>query len=161
MLSSARRDSITSISAGTSIFAFGGARGGFSTMISVEAWALSPRESVQVTLTAIAPGGTPAVFSAAESPVPETVPPLAVQPATEAGTPSGLVHLADKFTLAPTGTLIALAKIDMVGRFLGGSGSRDRVGRFLGGGGFMVKLAEQLARLFSFSSASVTLAVTA
>jgi hypothetical protein len=102
---------------------------------------------VQVALTAIAPGDTPAVLSVAEPPVLETVPPLAVQPATLTGTRSGLVQLADKFTVPPAGTLIGLAEI-------------DRVGGFIGGSGFMVKSAEQLASLFFFALASVTWAVT-
>jgi hypothetical protein len=102
---------------------------------------------VQVALTAIVPGDTPAVLSVAEPPVPETAPSIDVQVEIVTGTPSGLVQLADKSTVLPAGTLIGLAKIDIVGGFFGGSG-------------FTVKLAEQLASLFFFSLASVTWAVT-
>ena len=93
--------------------------------------ALSPRESVQLAVTAIAPGDTPAVFSVAEAPVPETVPLIEVQVATLTGTPSGLVQLAVKATVPPAATLAGLAAIDIVGMFFGG-------------GGFTMKSAEQL-----------------
>src|ERR1035438_3541349 len=142
MLLRARRASTTLISG-----LGGGGGGGGSTSTSVEAGAFTPRESVQVALTAIAPGNAPAVLTVAEPPVPETVPPLAVQLATETGTPSGLVQLADKFTVPPDCRLAGLAEREMVGGFFGGSG-------------FTMKLAEQLASLFFFSLASVTRAVT-
>jgi hypothetical protein len=103
---------------------------------------------VQVALAATAPGEAPALLSAAEPPVPETVPPTDVQVEIVTGTPSGLVQWADKSTVPPAGTFIGLAEIDIVGGFFGGSG-------------FTVKLAEQLASLFFFFSlASVTWAVT-
>jgi hypothetical protein len=98
---------------------------------------------VQVALTVIEPGDAPAVFSVAEPPVPVTVPPLDVQLETVTGTLSGLVQLADKFAVPPTGRLVGLAEMDMVGGFLGGSG-------------FTVKFDELLASLFFFSLASVT-----
>src|SRR5271156_5932062 len=132
MLCSARRASTTSIGAG-----------GFSTVTAVEARVLSPRESVQVALTAISPGEASAVSSMAESPLPETVPPSDVQAETVTGTPSGLVQLADRFTVPPARALTGLAVIDIAG------------GRF-GGKGFTVKSAEQITWLFFFSLVSVT-----
>jgi len=95
----------------------------------------------------IEPGDVPVVFSVAELPLPETVPPLAVQLPTETPTLSGLLQLADKFTVPPAYRLVGLAEIEMVGGFLGGSG-------------FTVKFAEQLATLLFFSLASVARAVT-
>jgi len=97
--------------------------------------------------TVIAPGDAPVAASVAEAPLPEIVPPLDVQLATVTGTPSGLVQLADKFTVPPTSTLVGLAEMETVGGFFGGNG-------------FTVKLAEQVASLFFFSLASVTRAVT-
>src|SRR5271167_4799779 len=88
---------------------------------------------MQVALTVIEPGEAPAVLSVAAAPALETVPPLAFQSATETGTPSGLVQLADRFTVSPAGTLIGLAETDSVGGFLGA--------------GFMMKSAEQLTSL--------------
>jgi hypothetical protein len=112
------------------------------------AWAVKPRESVQVAPTLIVPGDAPVVFSVAELPLPEMVPLVAVQLETETGTPSGLVQLQVTVALAPACTLAGLAEQLMVGGFFGGSG-------------FTVKGAEQLASLFFFSLASVTWAVTA
>jgi hypothetical protein len=125
----------------------GGGGGRFSTVTSIDARAFSPRESLQVALTAITPGDTPVVFSITETPVPETLPPIDVQEMVT-GTPSGLAQLADKFTVPPVGTLFGLAEID------------DRVGGFFGGSGFTIKSAVQLASLFFFALASVTWAVT-
>jgi hypothetical protein len=68
------------------------------------------------------PGAAPAVFRVADEPLPETAPLLAVQVATDTGTLSGLVQLADKLTVPPTGTLVGLAEIEIVGGFFGGSG---------------------------------------
>ena len=93
--------------------------------------------------TVIAPGEVPAVFSVAEEPLPEIVPPLAVHAATETGTPSGLVQLADKFTVPPACKLVGLAE-------------RDIVGGFFGGNGFTVKLAVAVASLLVFCLESVT-----
>src|SRR5580704_1744008 len=143
MLSRARRASTTSISG----LGGGGGGGGLSTITSVEAWAFSPRESVQAALTAIAPGDAPAVLSVAEPPVPKMVPPIDVQVEIVTATPSGLVQLADKFTIPPAGTLSGVAETDIVGGFFGGSG-------------FTVKLAVQFASLSFFSLASVTWTVT-
>ena len=89
------------------------------------------------------PGIAPVVLSVAEPPAPETVRPLAVQLATETGTPSGLLQLADKFAVAPACRLAALAERDMVGGFFGGKG-------------FTVKFTEHITSLFFFSLASVT-----
>ena len=55
-------------------------------------------------------------------PLPETVPPLAVQFETDTGTPSGLVQLQLTVTLAPACTLEGLAVQLMVGGFFGGNG---------------------------------------
>jgi hypothetical protein len=68
------------------------------------------------------PGGKPAVLRVAELPLPETVPALEVQFATETGTPSGLVQLADTFTLPPGTRLDGLAESDTDGGFFGGNG---------------------------------------
>jgi hypothetical protein len=86
------------------------------------------------------------VFSIAEPPVPETLPPIDVQEIVT-GTPSGLAQLVDKFTVPPGGTLLGLAEID------------DKVGGFFGRA-FTMKSAVQLASLFFFALASVTWAVT-
>ena len=51
-----------------------------------------------------------------------TLPPVAVQFATEIGTPSGLVQAAVRVTLPPGVTVEGLADNDMVGGFFGGSG---------------------------------------
>jgi hypothetical protein len=98
----------------------------------VEACDLNPRVSVHVASTVIVPVATPAVFNVAELPLPEMVPELALQLATEVETPSGLEQLAERFTVPPAGRLVGLAEIDMAGGFLGGNG-------------LTVKLAEQLA----------------
>jgi hypothetical protein len=94
----------------------------------------------------IEPGEVPAVDNVADDPLPETLPPVEVQVATETGTLSGLVQFADKFTVPPGGRVVGLAEIDTVGGFFGGRG-------------LMVKLAEQLASFIFFSLASVTWAV--
>jgi len=75
------------------LLAFGGGGGGFSTMTCEEEFAVKPRESVQVAFTVIGPGDAPEVFRVATLPLPETLPPLALQPETVTGTPSGLVQL--------------------------------------------------------------------
>src|SRR5579859_620513 len=116
MLCKARRVS----SAFTSGFTGGG--GGFSIVTWVEAWPVKPRESVQVAPIVTGPGGSPAVLSVAELPLPETVPALEVQFATETGTPSWLVQFAVTFTLPPGTRSVGLAERDMVGGFLGGRG---------------------------------------
>jgi hypothetical protein len=82
----------------------------------------SPRESVQVAPTVTGPEATPAVLRVAELPLPETVPPVEVQLATETGTPSGLVQEAVKLTGLPATTLAGLADSETVGGFFGGSG---------------------------------------
>src|ERR1700690_3516584 len=148
MLCRARRTAATSI---YGLAAGGGSGGAFSTITSVEACVFSPRESVQVALTAIVPGNVPgnapAVFSVAKPPLLETGPPLAVQPLTRTGTPSGLLHLADNSTLSPACILAKLAEREMVGGFFGGTG-------------FTVKSAEQVASPFFFASSSLTETVT-
>jgi hypothetical protein len=62
------------------------------------------------------------VVKVAELPLPETLPPVAVQFATEVGTPSGLVQEAVRVTLPPGATVEGFADKDMVGGFFGGSG---------------------------------------
>ena len=62
------------------------------------------------------------MLKVAELPLPETFPPVAVQLATDTGTPSGLVQAAVRVTLPPGGTLVGLADNDMVGGFFGGNG---------------------------------------
>src|SRR5271156_3572516 len=94
----------------------------------------------------IEPGAVPVVSSGAELPLPETVPLGAVQLATETPTLSGMVQLADKFTVPPAIRLDGRAEIETVGGFFGGSG-------------LTVKLAVQVAALLFFSLASVTRAV--
>src|SRR5437899_11446078 len=88
----------------------------------VEACPAKPRESVQVALTVTGPAGTSAVVRVAELPLPETVPAVEVQLATETGTPSGLVQEADRFTGPPATRLLGLADNDIVGGFFGGNG---------------------------------------
>jgi hypothetical protein len=68
------------------------------------------------------PGEAPEVFKVAVLPLPETLPLLAVQLATETGTPSGLVQLQVTVTLPPACTLEGLAEQVMVGGFFGGKG---------------------------------------
>src|SRR5258705_1000929 len=75
----------------------GGGGGGFSTVTWVEAVEVRLRESVQVALTVIVPAGAPVVSRVAVLPVPETVPPDAVQPLTVTGTLSGLVQVQERF----------------------------------------------------------------
>ena len=116
-------------------------------VICDDACAARPRESVQTALTVTGPGDKPAVFRVAELPVPETVPALAVQLATETGTPSGLVHAAVRFTIPPGANSVGFADTDIVGGFFGGRG-------------LMVKFAEQLASLAFLALGSVTCAVT-
>src|SRR4029077_5957598 len=95
-----------------------------------------PRESVEVALTVIGPAEAPVVSSVAVPPLPETLPPVAVQPLTVTGTPSGLVQLQLSVEDVPAGTEAGLAEHDMVGGFFGGS--------------LTVKFAVQLASPFFF-----------
>jgi hypothetical protein len=62
------------------------------------------------------------VFNVAEVPLPDTVPLLAVHVATLTATLSGLLQLADRFTLPPTGTVVGLAEMERTGGFFGGNG---------------------------------------
>src|ERR1700690_1240942 len=105
---------------------------------------LRPRVSVQtaLTVTVLAPGG---VFKVAVFPLPEMVPPVAVQFATVTGTESGLVQVQETLAVAPATTVDGFAEQLMVGGFLGGS--------------VTVKLAEQDAMPFFFTFRSVILAV--
>src|ERR1700680_3995061 len=96
--------------------------GGASTVTWVAAWLLRPRESVQAAVTVIVPGAAPAVLRVAVFPLPERLPPVVAQLATEVGTPSGLVQDAVTVTVPPGVTLVGLAVSDRVGGFFGGSG---------------------------------------
>ena len=78
-----------------------------------------PRESVQVAVTVTGPGTRPEVLSVAELPLPETVPWVDVQLATETGAPSGLVQLAVTFTAPPGVNSLGFAERLIVGGFLG------------------------------------------
>lgn len=122
--------------------------GGVITVTRVEVCEINPRMSVQVALTVIAPGAAPPVSKVAELPLPEIVPALAVQLATEVETPSGLEQFADRFTVPPASTAVGFAEIEMIGGFLGGNG-------------LTVKFAKQLASLFFFSLGSLTFTLTA
>src|SRR5271165_5945981 len=99
-----------------------GGGGGFSMLICVEPWAVRPRESVQIAFTVTGPGDNPAVLKVAELPLPETVPADEVQFATDTGTLSGLLQLAERLTLPPATRLVGLADNERVGGFFGGSG---------------------------------------
>jgi hypothetical protein len=104
-----------------SLLAFGGGGGGFSTVTWDEAFVVSPRESLQVALTVMTPGDAPVVFSVPTLPLPETLPPLAVQLETLTGTPSGLVQSHVMVAVPPVCRLVGLAEQLIVGGFFGGS----------------------------------------
>ena len=78
-----------------------GGGGGVSIATCVDAEDERFRESEQLAFTVMLPGGAPVVLSVAELPLPEMVPPLAVQLATLTGTLSGLVQEAVSETGAP------------------------------------------------------------
>jgi len=111
----------------------------------VEAGVFRPRESVQVAFTVIVPADAPVVSRVAVLPLPETVPPLAVQPLTFTGTLSGLVQVQVMVELPPACKELGLAEQDMVGGFFGGS--------------FTVKFALQVACPPVFFLGSVMVAV--
>jgi hypothetical protein len=119
-----------------------GGGGGAWTVTAVEAAVVKPRESLQVALTVIGPGDAPAVLKVATFPLPEIVPPLAVQPETVTGTPSGLVQVHVTFAVPPVSRAVGLAEQLMVGGFFGGS--------------FTVNDAVQLASPFFFTFGSTT-----
>jgi hypothetical protein len=73
-------------------------------------------------VTVTVPGETPAVAKVAEDPFPVTEAPLALQFATETGTPSGLVQFAVNVTGTPCVALEGSAVMLIVGGFFGGSG---------------------------------------
>src|SRR6202795_1137429 len=103
-----------------SFLACGAAGGGFSTITCVVAGGdFRPRESVQVALTVIGPADAPVVLSVAVLPLPEMVPPLAVQPPTVTGTLSGLVQVQLMVEVAPVRTLVGLAEQEICGGVLG------------------------------------------
>jgi hypothetical protein len=76
---------------------------------------------VQVAVTVIGPAGASVVLNVAELPLPETVPAVDVQLATETGTPSGLVQEAETVALPPVTRSAGLADNDIVGGFFGGN----------------------------------------
>jgi hypothetical protein len=84
-----------------SLLACGGGGGGFSTVTCVEAFVLKLRASEQEALTVIVPEGAPVVFKVALAPLPETLPPVAVQLETVTGTLSGLVQVQVSATGVP------------------------------------------------------------
>ena len=91
------------------------------TITCVEALVLKLRESEQDALTVIGPAEAPVVVSVAELPLPEMLPPLAVQLETVTGTLSGLVQVEVRLIGVPTCTVVGFAETDMVGGFFGGS----------------------------------------
>src|ERR1043165_5119521 len=105
--------------ASNSLFTGGG--GGLVTVTSVEAFVLKLRESEQDALTVIVPAGAPVAFNVAELPLPQMLPPVAVQLETVTGTLSGLVQFAVRFKGVPTCTEVGLDASDIVGGFFGGS----------------------------------------
>jgi len=82
---------------------------------------LRPRESLQVALTVMGPAGAPEVFNDALLPLPETLPPVALQPATVTEALSGLLQVQLMVAEAPVCTVDGLAEHEMAGGFLGGS----------------------------------------
>jgi len=127
------------------LLACGGGGGGFSTVTELVVEAVKPRESVQVAPIVMGPDEAPVVFSVAEFPLPEILPPLEVHPPTVTGTLSGLVQVQLMVDEVPAWTIDGLAEQEICGGFLGGS--------------FTVKLAVQLAVLFFVALGSVTVAV--
>src|SRR4029077_5576009 len=84
--------------------------GGFSTATCVDACPVRPRASVQVAPTVAEPAEAPAVLRVAVLPLPDTEPPVAVQFATETGTPSGLVQVQVMLAEPPITTEDGLAE---------------------------------------------------
>jgi len=104
-----------------SLLDFGGGGGGTSTFVCADAFVVKPRESVQVAFTVIGPAGAPVVVKVATLPLPETCPPVADQPETETGTPSGLVQVQVTVTGVPACAELGFAEQLIVGGFFGGS----------------------------------------
>jgi hypothetical protein len=127
------------------LVACGGGGGGFSTDTEVDEDAVKPRESVHVALVVMVPGEAPVVFRVAVLPLPEMVPPLAVQPPTVTGTLSGLVQVQVIVAEVPGCRVVGLTEQENCGGFFGGS--------------FTLKLAVQLAVPFFLTFESVTVAV--
>jgi hypothetical protein len=107
--------------------------------------AVKPRESVHVALIEMVPGEAPVVSRVAELPLPEILPPLAVQPLTVTGTLSGLVQVQVTVAEVPGCKVVGLTEQENCGGFFGGS--------------FTVKFEVQLAVPFFLDLASVTVAV--
>ena len=105
--------------------------------------AVKPRESVQVALIVEVPAEAPVVLRVAALPLPETLPLLALHPATVTGTLSGLVQVQVIEEVAPISRIDGLAVQEICGGF----------------NGFTVKLEVQVATPFFFFLASVTVAV--
>ena len=113
------------------------------TVTELEAEAVNPRESVQVALTVAVPADAPVVVRVAELPLPATLPELEVQLPTATVALSGLVQVQLMVEEVPISTVPGFAEQEICG------GLR----------GFTVKLEVQLAVLFFFDLASVTVAV--
>ena len=82
---------------------------------------LRPRVSLHVAVTVIGPAEAPEVSRAAVLPLPEMLPPLAVQPPTVTGALSGLVQVQLMVEDAPMLTVGGLAEHETAGGFFGGS----------------------------------------
>src|SRR5579863_1910540 len=96
--------------------------GGFSTITCALACVFSPRESLQLAFTMIAPAAAPEVFRAALfPPVPDTLPPLVRQSPTVTATLSGLLHLQRMVEGVPVSTVGGFAEHEIAGGFFGGS----------------------------------------
>src|SRR5580704_13334580 len=106
--------------------------GGFSTITCAVAGVFSPRESLQLALTIIAPAEAPEVSRDALPPPPlATLPPLALQLPTVIAALSGLLQVQLMVENPPSWTFDGLAKHENTGGFFGGS--------------FTAKVAMQLA----------------
>src|ERR1700687_4912470 len=102
------------------------------------AWVFRPRVSLQVAVTVIGPLEAADVSRAAELPLPEMLPPLAVQPPTVTWALSGLVQVQRMVEGVPVWTVDGFAEQETAGGFLGGC--------------FTVKVAMQLAALLVVGS---------
>jgi hypothetical protein len=114
-------------------------------MTELEVEAVKLRESVQVAFTVIVPAEAPVVLSVAELPLPETLPPVELQPPTVTVALSGLVQLQEMVEDVPTSTVSGFAEQEICGGF----------------SGLTVKGTEQLAVLLVLAFGSVTVAVAA
>ncbi|MFY9661699.1 MAG: hypothetical protein WAJ97_13820, partial [Terriglobales bacterium] len=88
-------------------------------MTELEVEAVKLRESVQVAFTVIVPAEAPVVLSVAELPLPETLPPVELQPPTVTVALSGLVQLQEMVEDVPTSTVSGFAEQEICGGFSG------------------------------------------